>query len=107
MVTVTIKCILNKELLGRGEITSRSTRQIAFSLPEHLAYETGDHVRVQPLNDLKQVQRFVRCFKKELLLLSDSSFTCNVSEEERLHVKLNQPFNLLKYLHEMANEGNS
>lgn len=56
----TVPCVLNHELLEQGDIESRSIRMIAFEFPSEQTYETGDHLAVQPLNDLELVTRFVR-----------------------------------------------
>ena len=57
------KCTQNKELLHqtkqitKEEEEGRSTRMVSFSLSnEEMRYETGDHVSVQPMNFVGEVE---------------------------------------------------
>ncbi|KAL7565512.1 hypothetical protein ACA910_012247 [Epithemia clementina (nom. ined.)] len=63
-------CKMNEELLVDGDISSRSTRRIAFDIPPGSSYVTGDHLAVYPLNSMEVVRRFVSCFIKEIELIS-------------------------------------
>lgn len=51
------RCTLNDELLDGGDVGSRSTRHLAFELPEGMTYESGDHLAVRPLNPTDMVLR--------------------------------------------------
>ena len=60
------ECVENKELFENGHIEFRSTRHIALRLPDGLGYETGDHLRVEPMNSRDAVERLYKCFSYEL-----------------------------------------
>ena len=72
----TVVCVGNVELLLNGNIDIRSTRKITFELASGTSYQSGDNLKVHPVNSLDLVHRFDKYFCEELTDAATASHIC-------------------------------
>jgi nitric oxide synthase oxygenase domain/subunit/sulfite reductase alpha subunit-like flavoprotein/hemoglobin-like flavoprotein len=78
----TTLCTSNIELLSTQAKGSRSIRKITFKAPAGSAYESGDHLSVQPMNSDEMARRFLKCFEKELVGYAKKDSNQDQAKEE-------------------------
>lgn len=84
-------CIGNVDLLESSDVGAKTIRKITFALPDGGSYETGDHLSVQAVNSEKKVERFLRCFERELEGYAQAS---NYSGNDAVMWQARQPFEI-------------
>ncbi|MEM6619564.1 MAG: flavodoxin domain-containing protein, partial [Pseudomonadota bacterium] len=88
--------LVNRELQN-VEASSRSTRHIELELPEGMAYATGDHLSVIPVNSEALVGRVLRRFR----FPADAQIRIQSTARDHSQLPVDQPISVTRLLSQM------